>query len=199
MSDKDPKLWESTFGEDSDAEKEEQLSRVRQKKSQHSNKLLVWSLFIILLVVMFLPIIGQKFSANHDKSSIDSVNQVAVSSKTKKASKPKAKKQKAKKVVSKLDEQKKPAEANQVTKPDENQAQAQQQQSQVSEQNNQQQQRPAAASQNQQDAGQYYVVQARDNAYRIALNHGLTTAQLYQLNGISSGTVLRPGMQLRVK
>jgi outer membrane biosynthesis protein TonB len=199
MSDKDPKLWESTFGEDSDAEKEEQLSRVRQKKSQHSNKLLVWSLFIILLVVMFLPIIGQKFSANHDKSSIDSVNQVAVSSKTKKAFKPKAKKQKAKKVVSKLDEQKKPAEANQVTKPDENQAQAQQQQSQVSEQNNQQQQQPAAASQNQQDAGQYYVVQARDNAYRIALNHGLTTAQLYQLHGISSGTVLRPGMQLRVK
>ena len=48
-------------------------------------------------------------------------------------------------------------------------------------------------------SGQYYTVQPHDNAYRIALNHGLTTAQLYQLNGLSAGTVLRPGMQLRVK
>lgn len=115
MSDKDPKLWESTFGDDSDSDEPEQLSRVRQKKNRHGNKLLVWSLFIILLIVMFLPIIGQKLTSNHNKSAIDSVNQETVSTKPKKTvtkHKTKSKKkQKAKKVVSKMDQSQKTEQA----------------------------------------------------------------------------------------
>lgn len=213
MSDKDPKLWESTFGDDSDSDEPEQLSRVRQKKNRHGNKLLVWSLFIILLIVMFLPIIGQKLTSNHNKSAIDSVNQETVSTKPKKTvtkHKTKSKKkQKAKKVVSKMDQSQKTEQAasqpadqetnNDSTAANQPQANANAEAAQPSQ--------PAAnnneannAAQNAASASsQYYTVQPHDNAYRIALNHGLTTAQLYQLNGMSAGTVLRPGMQLRVK
>ncbi len=213
MSDKDPKLWESTFGDDSDSDEPEQLSRVRQKKNRHGNKLLVWSLFIILLIVMFLPIIGQKLTSNHNKSAIDSVNQETVSTKPKKTvtkHKTKSKKkQKAKKVVSKMDQSQKTEQAasqpadqetnNDSTAANQSQANANAEAAQPSqpaannnEANNAAQNSAAASS-------QYYTVQPHDNAYRIALNHGLTTAQLYQLNGMSAGTVLRPGMQLRVK
>lgn len=213
MSDKDPKLWESTFGDDSDSDEPEQLSRVRQKKNRHGNKLLVWSLFIILLIVMFLPIIGQKLTSNHNKSAIDSVNQETVSTKPKKTvtkHKTKSKKkQKAKKVVSKMDQSPKTEQAasqpadqetnNDSTAANQSQANANAEAAQPSqpaannnEANNAAQNSAAASS-------QYYTVQPHDNAYRIALNHGLTTAQLYQLNGMSAGTVLRPGMQLRVK
>lgn len=214
MSDKDPKLWESTFGDDSDSDEPEQLSRVRQKKNRHGNKLLVWSLFIILLIVMFLPIIGQKLTSNHNKSAIDSVNQETVSTKPKKTvtkHKTKSKKkQKAKKVVSKMDQSQKTEQAasqpadqennNDSTAANQPQANANAEAAQPNQ--------PAAANNNEANtaaqnaaaaSGQYYTVQPHDNAYRIALNHGLTTAQLYQLNGMSAGTVLRPGMQLRVK
>ncbi len=214
MSDKDPKLWESTFGDDSDSDEPEQLSRVRQKKNRHGNKLLVWSLFIILLIVMFLPIIGQKLTSNHNKSAIDSVNQETVSTKPKKTvtkHKTKSKKkQKAKKVVSKMDQSQKTEQAasqpadqennNDSTAANQPQANANAEAAQPSQ--------PAAANNNEANtaaqnaaaaSGQYYTVQPHDNAYRIALNHGLTTAQLYQLNGMAAGTVLRPGMQLRVK
>lgn len=213
MSDKDPKLWESTFGNDSDSDEPEQLSRVRQKKNRHGNKLLVWSLFIILLIVMFLPIIGQKLTSNHNKSAIDSVNQETVNTKPKKTitkHKIKSKKtQKAKKVVSKMDQSQKTEQAasqpadqetnNDSTAANHPQANANAEAAQPSKSaaNNNEAtndaQNAAAAS------GQYYTVQPHDNAYRIALNHGLTTAQLYQLNGMSAGTVLRPGMHLRVK
>ena len=214
MSDKDPKLWESTFGDDSDSDEPEQLSRVRQKKNRHGNKLLVWSLFIILLIVMFLPIIGQKLTSNHNKSAIDSVNQETVSTKPKKTvtkHKTKSKKkQKAKKVVSKMDQSQKTEQAasqpadqetnNDSTAANQPQANANAEAAQPNQ--------PAAANNNEANnaaqnaaaaSSQYYTVQPHDNAYRIALNHGLTTAQLYQLNGMSAGTVLRPGMQLRVK
>ncbi|MBA1435078.1 LysM peptidoglycan-binding domain-containing protein [Bombilactobacillus bombi] len=209
MSDKDPKLWESTFGDDSDAEKPEKLSRVRRKKSRHSNTLLVWVIALVLLAIMFSPIIHSAISANHQKSAVDTASQVSVSSKPKKApSKAKKqthKKQKAKQVTSKLDDYKNqektptandnpPAPAKPAEQPQNNNDDSQKQ---AADANNN-----AAANTNQtqqQDSGEYYTVQPKDNAYRIALNHGMTTAQLYQLNGISTGTVLHPGMRLKVK
>lgn len=45
---------------------------------------------------------------------------------------------------------------------------------------------------------QYYTVKAGDNMYRIALNHGLTTQELMQLNSLSEETVFI-GQELRVR
>lgn len=44
----------------------------------------------------------------------------------------------------------------------------------------------------------YYTVSAGENMYRIALNHGMTTEELMQLNGLSDETVYI-GQELRVK
>lgn len=44
-----------------------------------------------------------------------------------------------------------------------------------------------------------YTVQAGDSLYRIALNHGMSLDQLLQLNGLSAGSYIAPGMVLRVQ
>ena len=59
----------------------------------------------------------------------------------------------------------------------------------------------AASSQqpqnNQQQGGEYATVQPGQGLYRVAVNHGLTVAQLKQLNpGL---TTLSPGQQVRVR
>lgn len=48
------------------------------------------------------------------------------------------------------------------------------------------------------EEAEYYTVQAGDNMYRVALNHGMTTQELMQLNNISDETVFI-GQELRVK
>lgn len=49
----------------------------------------------------------------------------------------------------------------------------------------------------QQGSGEYATVQAGQGLYRVAVNHGLTVAQLKQLNpGL---TTLSPGQQVRVR
>lgn len=52
-------------------------------------------------------------------------------------------------------------------------------------------------SQNSQQGGEYATVQPGQGLYRVAVNHGLTVAQLRQLNpGL---TTLSPGQQVRVR
>lgn len=48
------------------------------------------------------------------------------------------------------------------------------------------------------DGEQTYTVQAQDNLYRIALNHGMTQQELMDLNGLTSSEV-SVGQVLRVK
>lgn len=224
MSDKKPKLWEATFGDSADQkdtssvtdsttpETSAEYSRVQRNETQKSNKVLVWSLVIVLLAIMCLPIVWSAVSAGHQKTAVDSTSQVAVSSKPKStATHKKAKKQKAKKVASHLNQSTnkksespsdKTAKETTTTQPDTNTQQDQTNNAAATDNNNaeqantNQQATPAASSSATNSS--YYVVQAHDNAYRIALNHGMTTQQLYQLNGMSSNTVLRPGMRLRV-
>ena len=48
-------------------------------------------------------------------------------------------------------------------------------------------------------AGSSYTVQAGDNLYRIAVNHGMTLDELLQMNGMSAGSSIAPGTVLKVK
>lgn len=105
MSEKDPKLWESTFGDDDsdksdesntnndfdrneqfdneadfdqDSDYDESLSRLqRQKQKPHSNKLLFGIILVVLLAIMFGPVIWSAISTNHDKSSMDNTAKVS--------------------------------------------------------------------------------------------------------------------------
>lgn len=44
-----------------------------------------------------------------------------------------------------------------------------------------------------------YTVQAGDNLYRIAVNHGLTLEQIMQMNGLSEGYSLVPGQSIQLQ
>ncbi|UQS82773.1 LysM peptidoglycan-binding domain-containing protein [Bombilactobacillus folatiphilus] len=220
MSDKKPKLWESTFG-DSDDDSDlidknqaseqsatddapKEYSRTHRHETQQSNKVLVWSLVVVLLAIMCLPVAWSAMSSGHHKTAVDSNNQVAVSSKPKST---KVKKQKPKKVASQLKpaSSKKASEPSTVKRDDEHAADQNDKSEQSTANDTNNGNTSAQSSSETSNAGSatnnssYYVVQAHDNAYRIALNHGMTTQQLYQLNGLNSNTVLRPGMQLRVR
>jgi LysM repeat protein len=48
------------------------------------------------------------------------------------------------------------------------------------------------------DTAKYYTVKKGENLFRIALNHGLTEAQLLSLNGLNAGVVIHPGQKLKV-
>lgn len=106
-------------------------------------------------------------------------------------------KQKAAEAKLKADKQKEEAAA----KAKQNQQNSQSQQSSQNQQNQKVQQDQSSQAQNNQNASGsgYYTVSAGENAYRIALNHNMTTEELYQLNGLQSGSTITPGMQLRVK
>ncbi|GAF35397.1 LysM peptidoglycan-binding domain-containing protein [Lentilactobacillus farraginis] len=45
----------------------------------------------------------------------------------------------------------------------------------------------------------YATVQAGQGIYRVAVNNGLTMAQLMEMNGLSSDSQIHPGQKLRVK
>ncbi|WP_239823073.1 LysM peptidoglycan-binding domain-containing protein [Lentilactobacillus parabuchneri] len=45
----------------------------------------------------------------------------------------------------------------------------------------------------------YVTVKAGQGMFRVAYNNGLTTAQLMQMNGLTSSSQLYPGQQLRVR
>lgn len=77
------------------------------------------------------------------------------------------------------------------------QQEQQQQQTQQQEQSNQQQQTPQTQQQ-QQSGGSSYTVQAGDNLYRIAVNHGMTLDELLQKNGLSANSTIQPGDTLQV-
>lgn len=103
-------------------------------------------------------------------------------------------KQKAAEEKLKADKQKEAAAA----KAKQDQQNSQSQQNQQSQKAQQDQSSQTQNNQNSSGSG-YYTVSAGENAYRIALNHNMTTEELYQLNGLQSGSTITPGMQLRVK
>lgn len=45
----------------------------------------------------------------------------------------------------------------------------------------------------------YYKVKPGDSLWKISVNHGMTLSELRQLNGLSSRSVIKPGMRLKVK
>ncbi|WP_278902387.1 LysM peptidoglycan-binding domain-containing protein [Dolosigranulum pigrum] len=95
------------------------------------------------------------------------------------------------------DSQKEKEEKEKKAEEQQQQQQQQQKQTQQQEQSNQQQQTPQTQQQ-QQSGGSSYTVQAGDNLYRIAVNHGMTLDELLQKNGLSANSTIQPGDTLQV-
>ena len=71
-------------------------------------------------------------------------------------------------------------------------------QSRAQEQANQESQAAEQSANDEASGGNSYTVQAGDNLYRIAVNHGMSLDELLELNGLSAGANIGPGTTLKV-
>ena len=183
------KPWETLF--DDDRDDQGNLSRVATKKKRQGSSKLTWILAILLILVVLAPIIYVKISGDQSRNGANLSNDRVVIQSTKKSSKvskskksSKASKASKTSVASSQAASTQPSQAPSVTSQQEEQTSAS---AQPSEQ--------ASSS----TAGSSYTVQAGDNLYRIAVNHGMTLDELLQMNGMSAGSSIAPGTVLKVK
>ncbi|AMB93446.1 LysM peptidoglycan-binding domain-containing protein [Aerococcus sanguinicola] len=210
---------DQNFGEYENLKKR-QYSRSARNPKGHDEKISPFAkvLTFILLVMVIVPLIITVYTANQKKTvEPQSTDQVMVSKtqnvsaskaeeeSRKKASESKAKEEADKKSAS-IASSEQAESANQASQSAAASASiaAQQQQAAQASERASLAQSSANAQQNQQGqntAGTSgtYTVQAGDNLYRIAVNHGMTLDQLLQANGLSANSNIAPGTVLRVQ
>jgi len=182
--DQDKKPWDQPIY---DTSKEEMTSRSeRRNKSEGKSINTVVLIMLVFLVVGVAVFAYFMLNDNKEKntgvekdtnSSVPYIVEGSTSSSTKETS------TSTKETTSETEKESSSSEVQQAQQPEQqNQQQAQEQQ---------QAQQP--------EAGGSYTVQAGDNLYRIALNHGMTTQELANLNGITPDTTLSVGQVLRTK
>ena len=208
--------WDNKF--ESDRDQEGNLSRRAAKDKQKGNKALVYVLFAAIIFIMFVPVVNWSLQANGDSTNTNVTSsdktQVADNNKTSHKKKTHKKAKKSDNTKSKSKSSHKTSDSatygddvdssadtasdssNEAATPTANTS-AKTSNSGTTSNASYSNSRSNSGSTTQTSA--YYTVQSGDTAYRIALNHNLTTAQLYALNGMQSGETLRTGMHLRVK
>lgn len=214
-------LWGKRFEEDMDEyypqSRSERRALEEEKQGGSSNWLAV--AVFVLAALFIIPTLyfawasnqeAKDFKAEQEKIEVSEKSEAEkkkeAAARKKKEAEKKAKKEKEQAEKEKADKEKeeKQQENEQAGTQNESQSQTQNQQSQQNQQNQQNQvqqnqnQNSQNAQQNQNYSGNTYTVQPQDNLYRIALNHGMTTEELMQLNGLT-GTTIQVGQVLKVK
>ncbi|WP_099974728.1 LysM peptidoglycan-binding domain-containing protein [Lactobacillus terrae] len=198
------KPWENSF--DSDTDEEGHISRAVSNEKKRGNKTLIATLVILLIVCMFTPVVIKALNSNNNsnldstqtaKSQDSSSNKSKDTSSTsnKKKSTPSKKKSKAKETTDNSIDTSSNTDSTSATDTTGSEAASTNNSSQSNSSAN------AGTSSSSSTAtdtsSSFYTVKAGDNWYRIAYNHGMTTAQLQALNG--GATTLTPGTTIRVK
>lgn len=200
--------WNQTFSEDRD--ENGNLSRVKLRKQSHNHHLItvILAALIILVAVVALVwgLVRQSAMSNDSKSaessSVRVVRQDNAKKKSSSASKAKSKPAKTQSSVKRstkktTTEPKKAAKAQSAVK---SSTASSTQSSQAGTTSQSGQTANSTSGQSKSTAGHKYVtVQAGQGMFRVAYNNGLTTAQLMQMNGLTSSSQLYPGQRLRVK
>ena len=201
----DKQPWAAQF--DDDRDDSGKLSRVAAKKKRQGNSTLTWVVSILLIAVIIGPILlhvlGQNSSGSgsttdkimvetSSKSSSDKISSEKSSSKAKHSS-AKSDKASSKEASSSTSVASSSAAQSSVAPVQSSSAVASSSSTPVASSSS------VTASSSSVQASGTYTVQAGDNAYRIAVNHGMTLAELYALNGLGSGATISPGMTLKVK
>ncbi|MGR3741850.1 LysM peptidoglycan-binding domain-containing protein [Companilactobacillus sp. DQM5] len=206
------KPWNKQFEDDLD--EQGKPSRVAKNKKKRGVKNLVIVLFAALIILMFIPVFnwvmsGRNSNPNNQTTSTQVAKNTDTSSsnkekKTKKSSDKKktssSKKSNTKKESNDSSDNNNTSDANSngESANNANNSAASTTQNDQAANAVQQNQNQSANSTSQADSG-YYTVAAGDNPFRIAYNHNMTTDELYALNGLQPGTVLQPGMRIKVK
>ncbi|WP_262314574.1 LysM peptidoglycan-binding domain-containing protein [Lacticaseibacillus parakribbianus] len=190
------KPWAKKFEDDRDDDGN--LSRVATRQKHHGTTVLTYVVWILIAAFVIVPITISAISQNSSGSGNDSMHiTVESSSKATTSSKQKTKK----KASSSKSASSKPASTS-SSKPASSSssvaASSSQSASSVAESSSSaaSTSTSSATSSSSTTASGSYTVQAGDNPYRIAKNHGMTLAEFYALNG--QGTLV-PGQSVKVK
>lgn len=219
MNDKE-ELWSKKFDEEME-EADQDTSEHKKKKSKISpiltGSVALLGLLIVVMIFFYVYYRGRdgaqvaqtsdQVTLQENSNDIKDLNLKARDSQKEKEEKEKKAEEEKQKEQEKKQERKKQQreeqrqqerEAEQARQQE--QQQQQQQQTQQQEQSNQQQQtqQTPQTQQQQQSGGSSYTVQAGDNLYRIAVNHGMTLDELLQKNGLSANSTIQPGDTLQV-
>lgn len=219
MNDKE-ELWSKKFDEEME-EADQDTSEHKKKRSKISpiltGSVALLGLLIVVMIFFYVYYRGRdgaqvaqtsdQVTLQENSNDIKDLNLKARDSQKEKEEKEKkAEEEKQKEQEKKEKEQERKKQQREEQRQQEREAeqarqqeqqQQQQQQTQQQEQSNQQQQTPQTQQQ-QQSGGSSYTVQAGDNLYRIAVNHGMTLDELLQKNGLSANSTIQPGDTLQV-
>ena len=218
MNDKE-ELWSKKFDEEME-EADQDTSEHKKKKSKISpiltGSVALLGLLIVVMIFFYVYYRGRdgaqvaqtsdQVTLQENSNDIKDLNLKArYSQKEKEEKEKKAEEEKQKEQEKKEKEQERKKQQREEQRQQEREAEQvrqqeqQQQQTQQQEQSNQQQQTPQTQQQQQQQSGgSSYTVQAGDNLYRIAVNHGMTLDELLQKNGLSANSTIQPGDTLQV-
>lgn len=174
--------WNKQFEDDRDDQGN--LSRVATRKKSHGTKVLQYVLWVLIALFIIVPVAYSAIASNSSNNN-SGKDKIAVSSSSKSSSssskKPKKHKKQSSSSSSAASSSSSAASSSAASS---SSAPASSSSSSVS------------SSSSSSAAAGTYTVKAGDNAYRIAVNHGMTLAEFYQLNG--RGT-LTPGQTVKVK
>lgn len=216
----DEELWGKKFEEDmedySPQTRAERRAQEEQKKGKSSNWLAV--AVIVLAAIFIIPTLYVAWSRNDANEFGSEQDKIEVTEKSEEEKKREAEERK-KRAEERAEKERQEQEERERQEQEEAKREAEAQAEREAEEERQRQQAEAEreaeaerqAEQNQSSASEAqnaqsetpsaqntYVVQPQDNLYRIALNHGMTTEEIMELNGLTS-TTIQVGQVLKVK
>lgn len=191
-------IWSRKF-DDEDGLANDEQSRIARKKAKGGISPILTSLFIFLALLIILPVATYLWYTNsgradelkpaEDKITITQNSSTESSSEAKKSSSSSSEKSSASVSSEESSVEETPVESEPVIEQEEPEQSTPEVIEEAPIEETPEVETPV-------ETGDTYTVQAGDNLYRIALNHGMTTEELKALNGISGdevsvGTVLK--------
>ncbi|WP_338216069.1 SAG1386/EF1546 family surface-associated protein [Lacticaseibacillus salsurivasis] len=172
--------WNKQFEDDRDDEGN--LSRVATRRKSHGTKVLQYVLWVLIALFVIVPVTYNAIASNANNNG--GSDKIAVESKKSSSSKKSSKKQSSSKS----------SKSSKASSSSSGEATSSESSSSAASSSSVASSSSSVASSSS-SAPEYYTVKSGDNAYRIALNHGITLSQFYAWNG----QALHPGQSVRVK
>lgn len=173
------KLWDKTFTDNQDIDKEGHLSRMAHRKQSTHNAQITTILIVLIIILAATPVL---YWVNHQQSFNHPQRTVKVASSSTATSKKKASSTSSSASVSKGKQASSSSSVSKAASTSSSSALA-----------------SSSSASSSSMTAVYTTVESGQGIYRVAKDNGLTVAELASLNGITTTTAIHPGERLRVK
>ncbi|MEZ7279945.1 SAG1386/EF1546 family surface-associated protein [Limosilactobacillus fermentum] len=173
------KLWDKTFTDNQDIDKEGHLSRMAHRKQSTHNAQITTILIVLIIILAATPVL---YWVNHQQSFNHPQRTVKVASSSTATSKKKASSTSSSTSVSKGKQASSSSSVSKAASTSSSSALA-----------------SSSSASSSSTTAVYTTVESGQGIYRVAKDNGLTVAELASLNGITTTTAIHPGERLRVK